>query len=146
MENTKSLPVVGSSRRQFLKTSSVAAIGSALASPLAFAARSSSATLKVGLVGCGGRGAGAAAQALSTGEGVVLTAMADAFMEQVQRSRKNLLADKQFGSRVKVPDSACFAGLDGFQKVIDSGVDVVLLATPPGFRPPQFEAAVRAGM
>ncbi len=145
MENTKSQSAIGSSRRQFLKTSSAAAIGSALASPLAFAAQSSSATLKVGLVGCGGRGSGAAAQALSTGEGVVLTAMADAFANSLQRSRKNLVADKQFGSRVKVPDSACFVGLDGFQKVIDSGVDVVILATPPGFRPQHLRAAIDAG-
>jgi myo-inositol 2-dehydrogenase/D-chiro-inositol 1-dehydrogenase len=143
MENSKSLPVVGSSRRQFLKTSSVAAIGSAFASPLVFAARSSSDTLKVGLVGCGGRGTGAAAQALSTGEGVVLTAMGDAFMERAQSSRRSL-AKEQFGSRVKVPDSACFAGLDAFQKVIDSGVDVVILATPPGFRPQHLRAAVEA--
>ncbi len=145
MENSKSLSVVGSSRRQFLKTSSVAALGSALASPLVFGAQSSSATLKVGLVGCGGRGSGAAAQALSTGEGVVLTAMGDAFIEQVQSSRKNLAADEKFGSRVKVPDSACFAGLDAYQKVIDSGVDVVILATPPGFRPQHLRAAVEAG-
>jgi predicted dehydrogenase len=141
---------VNSSRRQFLKTSSVAALGGAFASPLAVtqsasAARSGGGTLKVGLVGCGGRGTGAAAQALSTGEDVVLTAMADAFEERVQSSRKRLRDNEQFGSRVKVPNEACFVGLDGYQKVIDSGVDVVLLATPPGFRPQHLQAAVEAG-
>ena len=149
-EQSKSRSVVSSSRRQFLKTSSVAALGSAFASPLvltrkASAAVSASDTLKVGLIGCGGRGSGAAAQALSTGEGVVLTAMADVFEDRVQSSRKNLAGNEQFGQRVKVPDSACFVGLDGYQKVIDSGVDVVLLGTPPGFRPQHLRAAVEAG-
>jgi predicted dehydrogenase len=150
MENSKSQSVVNASRRQFLKTSSAAALGGALASPLAFARKASAAsspggTLKVGLIGCGGRGSGAAAQALSTGEGVVLTAMGDVFADQLQNSRKNLASDEKFGSRVRVPDSACFVGLDAYQKVIDSGVDVVLLATPPGFRPQHLRAAVEAG-
>jgi len=128
----------------------MAAIGGALASPLALARKASAAhspgdTLRVGLIGCGGRGSGAAAQALSTGEGVVLTAMADAFEDRVQRSRKSLGANENFGKRVKVPDNACFVGLDGYQKVIDSGVDVVVLGTPPGFRPLHLRAAVEAG-
>ncbi|MEN6577138.1 MAG: Gfo/Idh/MocA family oxidoreductase [Phycisphaerales bacterium] len=146
MEKSKCQSVVNSSRRQFLKTSSVAAIGSALTSSLAFsAARSSGGILKIGLVGCGGRGSGAAAQALSTGEDVVLTAMGDAFADRVQGSRKSLASDENFGKRVKVPDDACFVGLDAYQKVIDSGVDVVLLASPPGFRPQHLKAAVEAG-
>jgi predicted dehydrogenase len=150
MENSKSQSVSGSSRRQFLKTSSAVALGSTLASPWilagsASAAASAGGTLKVGLIGCGGRGSGAAAQALSTGEAVVLTAMGDVFEDRLQSSRKNLAADEQFGKRVKVPDSACFVGLDAYQKVIDSGVDVVLLATPPGFRPQHLQAAVAAG-
>jgi len=150
MEKSRSLSAIGSSRRQFLKTSSAVAIGGALGSPLAFTRDASAAgalggTLKVGLVGCGGRGSGAAAQALSTGPNVVLTAMGDAFMDRVKGSRKSLASDENFGSRVKVPDEACFAGLDNFQKVIDSGVDVVLLASPPGFRPQHLRAAVEAG-
>ncbi len=71
--------------------------------------------------------------------------MADAFEDRVQSSRKNLAGNEQFGQRVKVPDSACFVGLDAYQKVIDSGVDVVLLGTPPGFRPQHLRAAVEAG-
>jgi len=146
MEKINSQSVVSSSRRQFLKTSSVAALGSAFASPLAFSAASSSGgTLKVGLVGCGGRGSGAAAQALSTGPDVVLTALGDALPERVQSCRKNLAAEESFAKRVQVPDSACFSGLDAYQKVIDSGVDVVLLAAPPGFRPLHLKAAVDAG-
>jgi predicted dehydrogenase len=151
MENSKSLSSIGSSRRQFLKTSSVAAIGSAFASPLILTRKASAAagsggkTLKVGLVGCGGRGSGAAAQALSTGPDVVLTALGDAFEERVKGSRQSLAADENFGKRVQVPDEACFVGLDAYQKVIDSGVDVVLLAAPPGFRPQHLKAAVEAG-
>ena len=150
MKNSKLQSVVNSSRREFLKTSGAAALGGALASPLAFtqkasAAYSSSDTLKVGLIGCGGRGSGAAAQALSTGEDVVLTALGDAFEDRVQRSRKNLAANEKFGKRVKVSDDACFVGLDAYQKVIDSGVDVVVLGTPPGFRPQHLRAAIEAG-
>jgi predicted dehydrogenase len=108
-------------------------------------ASAASGTLKVGLVGCGGRGTGAAAQALSTGEDVVLTAMGDAFEGRVKGSRAALAAEEGFGKRVQVPDNACFVGLDAYQKVIDSGVDVVLLASPPGFRPMHLKAAVEAG-
>lgn len=149
MENSKTQSSDRSSRREFLKTSSAVTIGSAFASPLILtrnaSAASGSGVLKVGLIGCGGRGTGAAAQALSTGPDVVLTAMGDSFMERVKGSRKSLASDENFGSRVRVPDEACFAGLDNFQKVIDSGVDVVLLAAPPGFRPQHLKAAVEAG-
>jgi predicted dehydrogenase len=150
MRKTQSQSVTSSSRRRFLKTSGLAALGGALASPLAFTqtvsgAHSSNDTLKIGLVGCGGRGTGAAAQALSTGEDVVLTAMADVFENSLQQSRKRLQSAKNFGTRVKVSDDACFLGLDAYQKLIDSGVDVVLLATPPGFRPQHLRAAVDAG-
>ena len=104
MQRTKSQAGVNSSRRQFLKTSGAAALGGALASPLAFtqraAAYSSSDTLNVGLIGCGGRGTGAAAQALSTGEGVILTAMGDVFAHQLQSSRNGLQASEEFGQRV----------------------------------------------
>ena len=131
-------------RRHFLKTTSAA---TALAgfSIATHAYGASNDTLRVGLVGCGGRGSGAAAQALSTGENVILTAMGDVFENRLQRSLKNLQGNEQFGQRVKVPENACFVGLDAYQKVIDSGVDVVLLATPPGFRPQHLRAAVEAG-
>jgi len=149
MEKTKTQSVARSSRRQFLKTSG-AALGGAFASPLILTRRVSGAassdnTLKIGLIGCGGRGTGATAQALSTGPNVVLTALGDAFDDRVQRSRKSLGANEQFGSRVQVPDDACFVGLDAYQKVIDSGVDVVVLGTPPGFRPQHLRAAIEAG-
>jgi predicted dehydrogenase len=131
-------------RRRFLQTSTqvTALVGFSIATQ-AYGANND--RIRVGLVGCGGRGSGAAAQALTTGESVVLTAMADVFEDRLLSSRKNLEGNKQFGQRVKVPENACFVGLDAYQKVIDSGVDVVLLATPPGFRPQHLRAAVEAG-
>ncbi len=146
-------------RREFLKTSSAVALGGALASPFVLTGRSYGAspgdTLKIGLIGCGGRGTGAAAQALQTGESVVLTAMGDVFESQLQSSLKNLSAKPKpkegeapqphYSDRVNVDPDHCFVGLDAYQKVIDSGVDVVLLATPPGFRPQHLKAAIDAG-
>jgi myo-inositol 2-dehydrogenase/D-chiro-inositol 1-dehydrogenase len=132
------------SRRDFIKTS--AALGAAslaVGTNRMYAAGSDK--IRIGLVGCGGRGSGAAAQALTTGEDVVLTAMGDVFEDRLQRSLKNLMNEEKFGKRVKVSSNSCFVGLDAYQQVIDSDVDVVLLATPPGFRPQHLRAAVEAG-
>ena len=147
------------SRREFLKTSAV--LSGALAVPAiltgnAFAAGSND-TLRVGLVGCGGRGSGAAGQALRADPNAVLVAMGDAFEERLQnslrvlseppRNKKSAPGDQapSIADQVKVTPDKCFAGLDAYQKVIDSGVDVVLLASPPGFRPLHLQAAVAAG-
>ena len=133
------------SRRDFLKASAL--VGSALAAPAIVPgelfARENTDTLRVGLIGCGGRGSGAASQALNADKNVVLTAMGDAFEDQLQRSLQSL--QKEHPDKVKVTPEKCFVGLDAYQKVIDSGVDVVLLATPPGFRPVHLKAAVDAG-
>jgi myo-inositol 2-dehydrogenase / D-chiro-inositol 1-dehydrogenase len=135
-------------RRHFIKTSSAALIGGAFAANLSFPGKSfaeNSDTLKIGLIGCGGRGSGAASQALMADKNVVLTAMGDAFDNRLQSSLKNLKGSAEFGDRVKVTPETSFVGFDAYQKVIDSGVDVVLLATPPGFRPYHLKAAVAAG-
>jgi predicted dehydrogenase len=133
------------SRREFLKASALA--GSMLVVPAILPgrlfAKENTDTLRVGLVGCGGRGSGAASQALTADKNVVLTAMGDAFEDQLQKSLQNL--QKQHPEKVKVTPEKCFVGLDAYQKVIDSGVDVVLLASPPGFRPVHLKAAVDAG-
>ena len=133
------------SRRDFIKSSAL--VGGALAAPAILSsnlfAGANSDTLRVGLVGCGGRGSGAASQALSADPNVVLTAMGDAFEDQLQKSLQNL--QKEHPDKVKVTPDKCFVGLDNYQKVIDSGVDVVLLAAPPGFRPVHLKAAVDAG-
>lgn len=144
------------SRRQFLKTSSTAVIGGALVSHLSFPQKTFAAdgdTLRIGLIGCGGRGTGAAEQALKADSNVVLTAMADVFEDRLQSSLGGLKSakavnpktNKPLGEQVKVDPDHCFVGLDAYQKVIDSGVDLVILASPPGFRPPHLQAAVAAG-
>ncbi len=134
-----------SSRRDFLKTSAI--IGGALAAPAiiptSLFAQGKTGTIKVGLIGCGGRGSGAADQALRADPDVALTAMGDVFDDPLQRSLQSL--KKQHPDKVKVTPETCFTGLDAFQKVINSGVDVVLLATPPGFRPQHLKAAITAG-
>jgi myo-inositol 2-dehydrogenase / D-chiro-inositol 1-dehydrogenase len=132
-------------RRDFLRTSAL--VGGGLAAPTlmprALFARENTDPLRVGLIGCGDRGSGAASQALNADRNVVLTAMGDAFEDRLQRSLR-ILQETQ-PDKVKVSPDQCFVGLEAYQKVIDSGVDVVLLATPPGFRPVHLKAAVDAG-
>ena len=133
-------------RRNFLKTG--AATMSAAALTGEFAAHSGvyaagDDTLRVGLVGCGGRGGGAARQALSADKYTRLVAVADTFESQIDSSLAALKNDDNIADRVVVDEDMRFIGLDGFQKVIDN-VDVVLLATPPGFRPQHLRAAVEA--
>lgn len=96
--------------------------------------------LKAGLIGCGGRGTGAAEQWLSAGPNLEITALGDIFQDRMDRFRRNLKRSKD----LDVPDENCFIGLDAYQKVIDSGVDVILLATQPFFRPEHFAAAIDA--
>ena len=139
------IPNTNQSRRQFLRNSAI--VGGILAAPAILPgnlfAGTNSETLKVGLIGCGGRGSGAANQALKADPNVVLTAMGDAFDDRLQGSLRELQA--AVPGQVKVTPDKCFVGLDAYQKVIDSGVDVVLLATPPGFRPQHLKAAIAAG-
>ena len=146
-QSNSSYPIT--SRREFLKTSTAVAVSGALTGPFLFTAKSQAAnagpTLKIGLIGCGGRGSGAALQALSADANVVLTAMGDAFDDQLQGSLKGLRGDKKVSDRIQVAPDHCFVGLDAYKKVIDSGVDVVLLTSPPGFRPTHLKAAVTAG-
>ncbi|MHB1035646.1 MAG: Gfo/Idh/MocA family protein [Pirellulales bacterium] len=134
-----------SSRRDFLKQSTVLA-GGLVAGSLAIgrsAHAAGSDTLKVGLIGCGGRGTGAAKNALDADKNTKLTAMGDAFADSLQASLKSLKGE--LGDRVDVPAERCFSGFDAYQKVIDSGVDVVILAEPPHFRPAHLKAAIAAG-
>lgn len=104
---------------------------------------STSKVLKVGLIGCGGRGTGAANQALNADNNVIITAMADVFEDRLHQSLHNL--EKLHPQRVKVNKSNLHLGFDAWQKVINSDVDVILLATPPAFRPDHLAAAVAAG-
>jgi predicted dehydrogenase len=136
-------------RREFLKTSGTAVAGATLAAALAtpragYCAEDNA--IKVALVGCGGRGTGAAANALATKGPVNLWAMADVFEHRLESGLKSLSA--KHASQLFVPPERRFAGFDGFKHAIDSlgRGDVVLLATPPAFRPIHFEYAVAKGV
>jgi myo-inositol 2-dehydrogenase / D-chiro-inositol 1-dehydrogenase len=96
--------------------------------------------LKAGLIGCGGRGTGAAINFLDAGNGLTIGALGDVFQDRVDSCREKIKVEKG----VDIPPEKCFTGFDAYEKVIDSGVDVVILACPPKFRPTHFEAAVKA--
>src|SRR5690606_28349604 len=133
-------------RRDFIKKSGIATIGGSLTYPsISFGATNAfkDSPLKVGLIGCGGRGTGAAAQALEADPNVILYAMGDVFEDRLEEAHAALL--KVSGDKIKVDKKNKFIGFDAYQKVIDSGVDVVLLTTPPAFRPDHLTAAVNAG-
>jgi len=130
-------------RREFIRTGSTLTGAAALASTTVgsvFAAGSDE--IKVALIGCGGRGTGAAFNALSTGQNVRLVAMADAFRDNLDKAYTN--CREKFGSQVDVPEGRKYVGLDGYKAAIRDA-DVVLLVTPPGFRPLHFAEAVRQG-
>lgn len=148
----------GISRRNFLGTTAVAGI-SGIAFPTLLTGCSSEKSkkpavevmtfldqapdgpeLKAGLIGCGGRGTGAAIDFLSAGPNLKITALGDVLQDKIDACREELKKQKN----AEVADENCFVGFDAFQKVIDSGVDVVICATPPFFRPEHFAAAVDA--
>jgi predicted dehydrogenase len=97
--------------------------------------------LKAGLIGCGGRGTGAALNFLDAGPNLEIVALGDVFQDRLDKCRSELKTQKN----VQIADEKCFLGFDAYEKVIDSGVDIVLLCTPPHFRPQHVEAAVKAG-
>jgi predicted dehydrogenase len=133
----------GASRREFL-AATVATAASVAALPANVHAAGSD-TLKVGLIGCGGRGTGAAAQALNADANVQLTAVGDMFEDHLQESLARLHGDEKIAAKVQVKAENCFTGFNAYQGVLASGVDVVLLTTPPHFRPLHLKAAVDAG-
>ena len=135
------------SRREFVKTSTLAASGAiAVAVKLCPAVHAAGNDLiKVGLIGCGGRGTGAASQALMADSRVQLTAMGDAFEDRLQLSLKSLNKIEGLESKIDVPPERQFVGFDAYKQVLASGVDVVLLTSPPHFRPLHLQAAVAAG-
>lgn len=134
------------SRRHFLKNSSAALAGTGL---LTSSLRANAPVargedeIRIGLIGCGGRGTGAAAQALSTAGPVRLVAMADAFPDRLQTSLESI--QEHHGDSVEVPADRQFTGFDAYREVIDLDLDLVILTTPPGFRPMHFEYAVEKG-
>ncbi|MEO5648362.1 MAG: Gfo/Idh/MocA family oxidoreductase [Ginsengibacter sp.] len=145
MENEKNTN--SQSRREFVKTSSIVA-GGMLAMPFISRANyfsGSAGTIKIALIGCGGRGTGAAVQALRTKQNVELVAMGDAFKDRLDDSYKNIKeALGENAKRLNVKEENKFVGFDAYKKAIPLA-DVVILATPPGFRSYHFEEAVNQG-
>jgi myo-inositol 2-dehydrogenase/D-chiro-inositol 1-dehydrogenase len=145
-------------RRKFITSSTIAAAGVIGASgllsscsgnpkrkkeklPLLLTKAPAGKALKAGLIGCGGRGTGAAVNFVDAGPDLQITALGDVFRDRLDQCRAMIKEQRN----IEVADENCFTGFDSYQKVIDSGVDVVLLCTPPHFRPVHVEAAVNAG-
>src|SRR5260370_37605224 len=120
-------------RRDFLKTT--AALGAVSAFPGIISAQTVTNAIKVGLVGCGGRGSGAASQALAADDYAELTALADIDQGNIDKCLASLKRIPKTGDKVKVETGKQYLGLDAYQKGLDSGIGLGLLATPPGCRP-----------
>src|SRR6478609_6628628 len=131
---------MSTTRRQFLQSTAALATTSAIA---ANAHAQGGDELKVGLIGCGGRGTGAASQALKADRNVKLWAMADAFEDKIETSLNLLRAEQAIANKIDVPAARRHVGFDAYRQVIAS-CDVVLLCTPPHFRPIHLREAVQA--
>jgi predicted dehydrogenase len=151
MENSMSLPGSSSgaapaNRRDFLKGSTAAVVGGSLITTLGAASHvhaAGSDILKVGLIGCGGRGNGAAVNAMNAEENVRLVALADLFPDQLNHS-KQVLAKNIGQPKFAVTDENCFTGFDAYKQLLATDVDVVLLCTTPHYRPLHLRAAIEA--
>jgi len=141
-ENRENDPV---SRRDFVVAAGAAMAAASIASPLLGRPRSRRGdTINIGVIGCGGRGTGAARDALAASEDTRIVAMADVFTDRLDSSRKNLAT---LGERGVIEDSRAYAGFDAYHELLAHAedIDYVILATPPHFRPAHFEAAIKAG-
>ena len=135
-----------SSRREFLKASSLTVAGAALAAGTGLVRMAHAAgndEIRVAVIGCGGRGAGAAANCLDADPTVKIVAIADAFQDRID-SALNMLKGK-YGERIDVPRDRQFAGLEAYKQAVACNAQLVVMATPPGFRPAQYAAAIQAG-
>ena len=138
-------------RRDFMKTSAAVSLA-AMTSPMSKAFAAGSDKLRIGLVGCGGRGTGAVSDCMKATENVEIYAMADLFKDKIDSSLESMKTGNQWvkkiddPTKINVTQERCFSGFDAFQKLIDlDEIDIVYLATPPGFRPQHFDAAIKAG-
>jgi predicted dehydrogenase len=136
--------IPNSSRREFLKTGSTISAGALMATPYVAKAAQDDKVLKIGLVGIGGRGSGAAAQAMNADDNVALTAIGDLFEDRIKLRSRILKARGR--AKYQVTEETTFIGFDAYKKVIDSGVDVVILTTPPSFRPQHAAYAIEKGV
>ncbi|MCS7239444.1 MAG: Gfo/Idh/MocA family oxidoreductase [Thermoguttaceae bacterium] len=135
-------------RREFLQQSGTVLAGASLvyqASVARMAHAAGSDVLKVALIGCGGRGHGAAQDCLNAAENTVIVAVADAFADRARGVARALRENEKFKGRVDLPDERVFVGLDSYKAATDCGVDIVLLCAPPGFRPWHYRYAIERG-
>jgi len=135
-------------RRDFLKTSSAAVAGSALAGSPGIARSAHAAggdQIRIALIGAGGRGKGAIANNLGSCQNVKLVAIADAFENNARGALKTFQNNKACAGKLDVPEDRIFWGFDAYQKAIDCGVDMIITAASPGFRPIHYKAAIEAG-
>jgi predicted dehydrogenase len=131
------------SRRDFIKTSTSAAVAAASMPAAGFAFSQAQEKIKVGVIGCGGRGTGAAGDCIKAYPGVEIYALGDLFPDRLKNCLNRIKTTS--GAQVNVSEERCFTGFDCHEKVLASGIDMVILAAPPGFRPLHFKAAVAAG-
>jgi predicted dehydrogenase len=138
-------------RRDFMKASAAVSLA-AMTSPMSKAFAAGSDKLRIGLVGCGGRGTGAVSDCMKAVDNIEIYAMADLFKDKTDSSLEAMKTGNQWvqkiddPTKINVTQERCFSGFDAFQKLIDlDEIDIVYLATPPGFRPQHFEAAIKAG-
>ena len=139
------------SRRNFIKASAAVSLA-AMTSHMNKAFAAGSDKLRLGLVGCGGRGTGAVGDCIKSSENVEIYALADLFPDKIKSTLKLMKEGNKWvqkvddPAKINVSQERCFSGFDAFQKLIDlDEIDVVILATPPGFRPQHFDAAIKAG-
>jgi predicted dehydrogenase len=142
MRDESTTEKAGLTRRDMIKTASLASLAAAM--PGGVFAAGTSELIRVGLIGCGGRGTGAAINATEASPDVVIAAMGDLFPDQMEWSMGRL-KEKVPAERLVVTPETSFTGFDAYKKVLATDVDVVILATPPFFRPEQLKAAVEAG-
>ncbi len=146
MSESDSVHKSESTRRDFIKNTTVAAVGTTLTAhipTLAGAYAAGSDEIRVGLIGCGGRGTGAAGNVLDAAPGVKIVAMGDVFKDRLDESLTSL--KKKYAGKTEVTNESCFTGFDAYEKVIASDVNYIILASPPAFRPQHLKAAVAAG-
>ncbi len=141
LENTAAIGAIGAiGASQLIKSCSPGESTGKVEEPSFLATAPEGQPLKAGVVGCGGRGTGAAINFLDSGPGLSVVAVADVFQDRVDGIRKKLKDEKN----VVLDDSNCFTGFDAYKRLIETDVDIVILATPPYFRPEHFQACVEA--
>ena len=135
------------SRRDFLKGSaaSAAIVGASAMGLTTGAWAAGSDVMRVGVIGCGGRGTGAALDCLNADPGTKIVALGDLFKDRVDGCFNRLTGDEKLKERIDITPDRCFTGFDNYEKVIDCDVDMVIMAAPPGFRPAHVKYAVEKG-